>query len=397
MSQSKQVSVAGATCTASACIAPGFDPRGLVAKECQDMAFYDLYEDALLVGVYDGHGKHGKEVVKHVRRFILNHFHQHTAEWKADPKTYMFNLTKECDRDLIKPGKPFDVRASGTTQVLYLFRQGFIYTAAVGDSRTVLATTRPFDAPKPRERGEDKEVLDVVKRRRSVTVDRVIAAVQLSQDQKPEDDPEMERITSMGGVVHRLMDEFGNDIGPWRVWKKNSNGPGLAMSRSLGDTLGKEVGVISDPLISVHEFRPDDDFFVVSATDGVWDVMENQEVVDFVEVYRAACRKEVDGIEAVDVVRSDNSTIAQLLCEEARVRWLAIVEEEDVLIDDISCVVLELKSSHLLRPRPPERTNVLKPEVVAAMQAGAGASIPKSQVKVRDPRRGSVTEDYARS
>ena len=31
-----------------------------------------------------------------------------------------------------------------------------------------------------------------------------------------------------------------------------------------------------------------------------------------------------------------------MLCEEARHRWFTIVEEEDVLIDDISCVVIEL-------------------------------------------------------
>jgi hypothetical protein len=37
-----------------------------------------------------------------------------------------------------------------------------------------------------------------------------------------------------------------------------------------------------------------------------------------------------------------NACIAHLLCEEARVRWKEIVEEEDVIIDDISVVVVEL-------------------------------------------------------
>jgi hypothetical protein len=31
-----------------------------------------------------------------------------------------------------------------------------------------------------------------------------------------------------------------------------------------------------------------------------------------------------------------------MLCEEARVRWLTLIEEEDVLIDDISAVVVEI-------------------------------------------------------
>lgn len=165
------------------------------------------------------------------------------------------------------------------------------------------------------------------------------------------------------------------------------------MSRSLGDTLGKEVGVISDPLVTVHAIQVADDFFIVCASDGVWDVMENQEVADFVEAYRSSCKREANGASAVDYVCPSNSTIAQLICEEARVRWQTIVEEEDVLIDDISCVVLELQDSHLKLALPPYRLAVSN-LAMTPLEKGSG-SVPKSQVKVRDPRRGSVTEELA--
>ncbi len=36
-------------------------------------------------------------------------------------------------------------------------------------------------------------------------------------------------------------------LGPVRVWLKNFDLPGLAMSRSLGDTIGAQAGVISEP------------------------------------------------------------------------------------------------------------------------------------------------------
>lgn len=377
----------------SACILPGFDPRGLYRKECQDTAFFDWFEDGLLLGVYDGHGRFGKEVVKTVRRYVIAHFRTHAEEWRRDAQRYVFDLTKACDRELVKRSSLIDVRLSGTTQVMTLFYQGKVYTASVGDSRSVIATTRSFTAPLPPERGEDKVVLEGVKTRRTVSVDRLLKALQLSQDQKPEDPVELERIMNMGGVVRKLMDEFGNDVGPWRVWKKSTNGPGLAMSRSLGDTLGKEVGVISDPLVTVHAVQVADDFFIVCASDGVWDVMENQEVADFVEAYRSSCKREANGASAVDYVRPSNSTIAQLICEEARVRWQTIVEEEDVLIDDISCVVLELQDSHLKLALPPYRLAVSN-LAMTPLEKGSG-SVPKSQVKVRDPRRGSVTEELA--
>lgn len=376
----------------SACILPGFDPRGLYPKECQDTAFFDWFEDGLILGVYDGHGKLGKEVVKVCRRFVIAHFRSHAEEWRRDAQRYVFDLTKACDRELVKKGTMLDVRLSGTTQVLTLLYQGKLYTASVGDSRSIIATSRPFAAPQQPERGEDKAVLDQVKIRRTVSVDRLLKALQLSQDQKPEDPDEQERIVSMGGVVRRLMDEFGNDVGPWRVWKKFTNGPGLAMSRSLGDTLGKEVGVISDPLVSVHQIQVADDFFIVGATDGVWDVMENQEVADYVEAYRSSCKREANGADVADYVCPAKATIAQLICEEARVRWQTIVEEEDVLIDDISCVVLELQDSHLKLAVPPNRLAISN-LAMTPLDRSSGTSVPKSQVKVRDPRRGSVTED----
>ena len=38
-------------------------------------------------------------------------------------------------------------------------------------------------------------------------------------------------------------------MGPHRVWMKDENIPGLAMSRSFGDTVAHQVGVISEPEI----------------------------------------------------------------------------------------------------------------------------------------------------
>jgi serine/threonine protein phosphatase PrpC len=60
--------------------------------------------------------------------------------------------------------------------------------------------------------------------------------------------------------------------------------PGLAMSRSLGDQVAHSVGVSSVP--EVTEFILDsDDRFLVIATDGVWEFLSNQEVVDIVTPY----------------------------------------------------------------------------------------------------------------
>jgi hypothetical protein len=90
-----------------------------------------------------------------------------------------------------------------------------------------------------------------------------------------------------------------------------------------------------------------EDAFIVIATDGVWEVMENSEVVNFVEAYRSHCRRGNYTREpTTERTQPSNASIAQLLCEEARMRWLAIVEGEDVLVNDISAVIIEFSDSN---------------------------------------------------
>ncbi len=41
-------------------------------------------------------------------------------------------------------------------------------------------------------------------------------------------------------LSHRLVDEFGSPMGPFRVWLQYAWIPGLAMSRALGDVLAHQ-------------------------------------------------------------------------------------------------------------------------------------------------------------
>ena len=72
------------------------------------------------------------------------------------------------------------------------------------------------------------------------------------------------------------------------------NSLALAMSRSIGDFDGKAVGLIAEPEVDVwdvHDFykgqeladdlKRDTEFFAVSASDGVYDVLTPQEVVEY--------------------------------------------------------------------------------------------------------------------
>lgn len=82
------------------------------------------------------------------------------------------------------------------------------------------------------------------------------------------------------------------------------------MARSIGDTAGTEIGIISTPEITRYAIGSSEQF-IVTATDGVWDVMDNHEVVSFVESYRGLCKRNVERPMpgSVDVI-AENTTIA---------------------------------------------------------------------------------------
>ena len=67
--------------------------------------------------------------------------------------------------------------------------------------------------------------------------------------------------------------------GPKRVWLKNKQVPGLAMTRSIGDMAATSVGVTARPeIMSVTKLSQNDKILVI-ASDGIWDRLTNQEVM----------------------------------------------------------------------------------------------------------------------
>lgn len=156
---------------------------------------------------------------------------------------------KVMDRD-IKSLEKLDCSCSGTTAVVAIRQDDDLIIANLGDSRAVLGRK---------------------------TEEGVIEAVQLTTDLKPGLPSEAERIRNCDGRVLALKEEPHIQ----RVWLPHEDVPGLAMSRAFGDFMLKNYGVISKPDVSYHHISQNDQF-VVLATDGVWDVLSNDQVVSIV-------------------------------------------------------------------------------------------------------------------
>lgn len=91
-------------------------------------------------------------------------------------------------------------------------------------------------------------------------------AIPLTKDHKPNKPEEHARITKLGGVIQWDGDD-------WRIGA-------LSVSRALGD-ISEEPYVGREP--DVFEYTiTSRDYFIVLGCDGLWDVLDNQDVVDFV-------------------------------------------------------------------------------------------------------------------
>jgi len=139
-------------------------------------------------------------------------------------------------------------------------------------------------------------------------------AVDLTRDHKPSDEREMERIRAMGEEVE--WDPYG------QVYRVRD----LSLSRAVGDRFAKPV-VTSEPEITTFPVMEDEDEFVVLASDGLWDVMSSQDVVDYVH---EIMETEIEALSQLD----KRKNMGKIVANEALERGTA---------DNVCVLVLWLK------------------------------------------------------
>ena len=138
----------------------------------------------------------------------------------------------------------------------------------------------------------------------------------MTEDHKPDLPSEQKRIERSGGRVWAMTYDDGVD-GPARVWLKDQELPGLAMSRSIGDEVAKRAGVISNPEIFEYEI-PEQAAFLCMATDGLWEFMSDDDVVHIIEQ-----------------ANGNGKLAIQTLMKESERRW----KNEEPVVDDTTVVI----------------------------------------------------------
>ena len=226
---------------------------------------YFIGDGGRFVAIFDGHG--GGGVSSYLREQLYSAFQKYlnvvlrqgqlpTLSNRMAALKAAFN---EVDTKVLLDD---DLKDQGSTAVCCMFQKdedgnNCVLTANVGDSRAVLAR-----------RGR---------------------AIDLTVDHKPGSAEERERIESLGGDV-----EYDYHGGFFRVGN-------LSVSRAIGDRYARPL-VCGEADIKEFVLKENHDEFIVLASDGLFDVMSSQTVVNFVRKRLEAPLPEDFPIDDVDLL-----------------------------------------------------------------------------------------------
>ena len=271
------------------CTIPGYSSNGVKQKNLDSFFLKKNFlekEENFLIGICDGHGIYGDLISQYISQNLPSFI-------KKESKENLVKAFIDINNSLINNTK-IDCSLSGTTCTSLIISLDKIICSNIGNTRAILARY---------ENG-------------------YYNAIELNRDHKPTESDEIKRIISQGGIIKQNFDKIKKiNNGPEKIFLKNSDIPGLTMSRSFGDNLAHTIGVINIPEVKSYEYTGGEKFIVI-ATDSIWQYIDSDECVEIIKEFY---EKNLDAIGAL------NSLVT-----EAIKRW----KKEENKIEDITAVVI---------------------------------------------------------
>jgi len=201
-------------------------------QEDRHSCHFNFFKNFHYFAVFDGHGDDKVSIFleayfKDILKKELENFYP-----KLSIEQCLFKAFNDLNKIL-----PNEISVNaGSTALVIIKDDNTLYVANVGDSRVI--------------------------------INNFNKAIPISEDHKPSDPAEYERITKLGGRVIR---------DPYGTARVNGN---LALSRAIGDLyLFPYVSSVPD-IYTVKLTKANK--YLIAASDGLWDVFENQELVTFI-------------------------------------------------------------------------------------------------------------------
>jgi hypothetical protein len=89
---------------------------------------------------------------------------------------------------------------------------------------------------------------------------------------------EVKRIYESGGELRELA---GEDKA--RIFVKGKYYPAIITTRSLGDSIASQIGVVSTPHICRYKMDPKINYYLLMCTDGISNVVKIEDIVNIIE------------------------------------------------------------------------------------------------------------------
>ena len=216
----------------------------------EDTYVVSKYDDMTLYGVFDGHGGDyvSKLLPKLMSERLMKGLPPSIRYQTPKLKNHIIKTCLEIDQSLSKNQEAME---AGSTASMVLHIPPLAYLINIGDSRSLLARKKPNGS---------------------------LVVQCKTTDHKPDLVKEHQRIVQCGGRVTRETDDDARVDGV------------LAMSRAFGDHELKYNNsetsfgpVSSQPDISVVKLEPDSKYVAVLASDGLWDVVDNDKALKYVQ------------------------------------------------------------------------------------------------------------------
>ena len=226
-----------------------------------------------IFAIFDGHGFYGHFISEYLKNNLIKKFEEHPKIKFLKNLKYIYSriisdnyriireIFQELDNEILNNKELNNINLSGSTCTLLIQIGDDIICANIGDSKAILVY-EDFNTTVNINDEYDKYKI-----------------IKLSKDCLPNIETEKMRILMNGGKIIQLKNTFNQELGPLRIFLKDKNIPGLSISRSFGDKIGKSIGVISNPIINEYKLNKDVKFIVI-ASGGIWRVMTEKELLD---------------------------------------------------------------------------------------------------------------------